>query len=72
MQYFMNGKKINSAEAKMVALKGYYAKGYACPEDFNLTWDCRFDSEESRDMIFDWSGYSLEIFTEEQAEYLED
>lgn len=72
MHYYHNGKQVDAAYAKKVILDGYHKQGYACPAEFDDVWLSRFDQEASRDTLFCWSNYSLEIFTDSEDSFLED
>lgn len=72
MRYYHNGKQVSSSQAKEIALKGYYEQGYCCPVEFSDVWEGIHNEEEHRDTVFNWSGYTLEIFTDEEDEALDD
>lgn len=74
MRYYINGKQVNSHEAKMAAWNPYYRQGGEA-EEFNAVWelrDCEFSGEEKRELLNEWSGYTLEVFTDEEDEALDD
>jgi hypothetical protein len=74
MRYYINGKKVNSQQAKDCIQRAYLMQG-GDPLEFDAVWegrDCEFAGEEMRDQLNAWSGYVVEIFTDEEDEALDD
>ena len=74
MRYYINGKQVTTTQAKAIAEDGYLSQG-GDPAEFEAVWegrDCEFSGEEKRELLNEWSGYTLEILTDEEDEDLDD
>lgn len=70
MRYYINGNQVTSTQAKQIAERRYIAMGGDLAE-FEAVWegrDCEFSGEEKRELLNEWSGYTLEILTDEEDE----
>lgn len=63
MKYFVNGREVSQKHAKTVCESGYMNQG-GCQDAFDIIWNGRFDTEECRDFLTEWSGYTVEFETE--------
>ena len=63
MQYIHNGKPISKELALDICFGGYMLNGYSDPEEFEAVWQAahKEEGEEQRDMLFEWSNYTLEM-----------
>ena len=74
MRYYINGKQVNATQARNCAEAGYIGQG-GDPAEFAAVWelrDCEFSGEEQRELLNEWSGYTLEILTDEEDDALDD
>lgn len=73
MRYFIDGEQVSSTKAKACAKNGYLSQG-GDPEEFAAVWelqDCEFSGEEQRELLAEWSGYRLEILTDDEDDALD-
>jgi hypothetical protein len=61
IKYYQDGKAISERKAFTIICAGYFNAGYSCPDELKALWESRSESEESREQIFELSGYELEI-----------
>ncbi len=66
IEYNINGFTVTEDHAYTAFVTGYTLRGYVCPIELREIWNARGTSETARDTIFEMSGYTLEIFTEEE------
>ena len=74
MRYYINGKAVSSTQAKACAEEGYIGQG-GDPAEFAAVWELRdheINGEQSRELLNEWSGYTLEILTDEEEEAIDD
>lgn len=74
MRYYLNGKQVTSTQAREYVREAYESQGGDTAE-FDAVWemrDCEFSGEEKRELLNEWSGYVLEILTDEEDEALDD
>lgn len=74
MRYYINGKQATSTQAREAIRSNYYGQG-GCLDEFEAVWegrDCEFSGEEKRELLNEWSGYIVEVFTDEEEENLDD
>ena len=64
MKYYLGGQEISEREANECMMIGAMSKGY-WRDDIESIWQSRQHSEESREIIFEWSDYCLEIVCDE-------
>lgn len=64
MKYYDSGVEITERAAQELCLNGYFLKGYSDLEEFLSVWSSahKETGEEQRDMLFEWSNYSLELY----------
>lgn len=62
-KYFHNGREESLTKAKEICLSGFWQQGYSDLEEFEAIWRMahKESGEEQRDMLFEWSGYTLEM-----------
>ena len=74
MLYFINGHKVSSKQAFTLTRDSFLSQG-GDPAEFYAVWnshDCEYTGDEKRELLNEWSGYVVEIMTEEQEAECED
>ena len=74
MRYYINGTPVTESQARHLTRNAYISQG-GDPAEFAAVWgshDCEFSGEEKRELLSEWSGYTLEILTEEEDSECDD